>query len=90
MEIDKRRTSPHKPSTNGAVERFHRTLNSMLAKVVSEQQRNWDEYLPSVMMAYRATQHSNTGYTPNKLFLGREGKAPIDVAYGLPSEEKGL
>ena len=88
MEIDQRRTSPYKPSTNGTVERFHRTLNSMLAKVVSEQQRDWDEYVPQVMMAYRATQHSSTGFTPNKLFLGRESKAPIDVVLGLPGEER--
>ena len=90
MEIDKRRTSPYKPSTNGTVERFHRTLNSMLAKVVSEQQRDWDEHVPYVMMAYRATQHSSTGFTPNNLFLGRESKAPIDVVLGLLSEEKEL
>ena len=30
MEIDKLRTTAYKPSTNGVVERFHRTLNSML------------------------------------------------------------
>jgi len=28
LEIDKLRSSPYKPSTNGMVERFHRTLNS--------------------------------------------------------------
>ena len=33
--VDKLRTTPYKPSTNGIVERFHRTLNSMLGKVVS-------------------------------------------------------
>jgi len=36
MEIHKRKTSPYKPSTNGVVERFHRTLNTMLAKVVDD------------------------------------------------------
>jgi len=46
MEIDKLRTTAFKPSTNGVVERFHRTLNSMLGKVVNESQRDWDEGLP--------------------------------------------
>ena len=32
MEIDKLRTTAYQPSTNGAVERFHRTLNIMLGK----------------------------------------------------------
>jgi len=30
LEIDKIRTTSYKPSTNGALERVHRTLNTML------------------------------------------------------------
>ena len=36
MGFDKIRTSPYKASTNGAVERLHRTLNAMLRRVASE------------------------------------------------------
>jgi len=39
MEIDKIRTTAYKPSTNGALERVYRTLNTMLGKIVSKQQR---------------------------------------------------
>ena len=46
LGIDKIRTTPYKASTNGAVERFHRTLNATLGRVVSESQRDWDEKLP--------------------------------------------
>jgi transposase InsO family protein len=49
MEIDKLRTTAYKPSTNGTVERFHRTLNSMLGKVVNDSQRDWDDRLPFVL-----------------------------------------
>ena len=87
LEIDKLRTTAYKPSTNGVVERFHKTLNSMLGKVVSETQRDWDDRLPSVMAAYRAAVHSSTGYTPNRLFLGRENRMPVDLAMGLPLHE---
>jgi len=41
-----------------------------------------------MLMSYRATQHSSTGFTPNKLFLGRKVKAPIDVVLRLPAEDK--
>jgi len=87
MEIDKLRTTSYHPSCNGVVERFHRTLNSMLGKAVNESQRDWDERLPLVLAAYRATPHESTGMTPNKLFLGHEVRMPIDLVMGLPPEE---
>jgi len=59
MEIEKLRTTVFRPSCNGVVERFHRTLNSMLAKAVSDSQRDWDERLPLVLSAYRATPHES-------------------------------
>ena len=39
--IEKLRTTAYKPSTN-QVERFHKTMNSILAKTVAENQRDWD------------------------------------------------
>ena len=87
MEIDKLRTTAYKPSTNGVVERFHRTLNSLLGKVTQENQKDWDKRLPFVLAACRATVRSSTGFTPNKVFLGRENRMPVDVVMGLLSEE---
>jgi transposase InsO family protein len=88
LHIDKVRTSPYKASTNGAVERFHRTLNAMLGKVVSEKQRDWDEWLPLVMTAYRASPHTATGHSPNKLTFGRETSMPVDIVLGRPEEDR--
>src|SRR6218665_2280109 len=79
LHIDKLRTSPYKPSTNGRVERLHRTLNSMLAKLITGSQRTWDFHLPFVMSAYRSTEHEGTGYPPCRLFLGRDVTLPIDL-----------
>ena len=84
LEIDKVRTTSYHPRCNGLIERFHRTLNAMLAKVVSTHQRDWDEMLPYVMAAYRASNHEVTGFSPNYLVFGRENRAPLDVVFGLP------
>ena len=61
------------------LERFHRTLNSMIGKVVSASLRDWDVWLPTVMSAYRASTHSATGYSPNNLVFGRENRMPADI-----------
>ena len=82
MGTDKIRTSPYKASTNGVVERLHRTLNAMLGRVVSESQKDWDERVPVVMAAYRAIRHEATGYSPHFLMFGREVGAPIDILMG--------
>jgi hypothetical protein len=84
LGIDQLRTTAYKPSTNGLIERFHRTLNSMLGKAINQNQRDWDEHLPSVMAAYRATEQESTGFTPNFLFLGREARAPVDLLVESP------
>jgi len=38
-------------------------------------------------MAYRATVHNSTGFTPSRLFLGRECRLPVDLIMGLPVSE---
>ena len=63
MAVDKIRTTLYKPSTNGNIERFHATMHSMLAELVSEQQRDWDQCLPAVAFAYRSTVQESTGFS---------------------------
>jgi hypothetical protein len=90
LQVDKLRSTAYKPSTNGVVERLHRTLNSMLGKVVKEHQKDWCEHLPFVMAAYRATRHNSTQFSPNFLTFGREVRAPIDIVLGRPEGEDSL
>ena len=69
------------------VERFNQTLERLLSHYVADHQRDWDVQLPAMLMAYRATPQSSTGYTPAYLLFGKELCLPQDVAYGLPSGE---
>jgi len=53
----------------------------MLGKIVSEQQRDWDNHVAYVLAAYNATEHSATGHTPNMLVYGRELRFPNELMY---------
>ena len=86
LQIDKLNTSAYKPSTNAACERFHRSLNTLMGKVVASCQTDWDEHLPYVMAALRASRHESTGYSPNFLMLNREVRSPADLVYGLSDD----
>ncbi|XP_065182524.1 uncharacterized protein LOC135813352 [Sycon ciliatum] len=50
-------------------------------------QRDWDVQLPGILLAYRTTPQSSTGYTPAYLLFGREVCLPQGVAYGLPCDD---
>ena len=88
LQIDKLRTTFYKPSTNSACERWHRTLNSMLAKCTEKSQKDWDDRVPDVLAAYNSSVHTSTGYSPNFLIFGRENRAPIDLVLGIPKAEE--
>mgnify|MGYP003692029265 CR=1 FL=1 len=66
------------------VERFQ--LNAYIL----ENQKDWDLYLPYIIMAYRSTVHESTAFSPNILMLGRETTTSLDLMYEMPSEMKSI
>ena len=82
LEIDKTRTTAYHPQSDGLVERFNRTLQTMLSMYCKKDQSDWDQHLPYVLMAYRASQQETTGATPNSLVFGREINLPVDILAG--------
>ena len=87
LNIDQTRTSAYHPMGNGQVERFNRTIEAMLAKVVKESQRNWDYHLQKALLAYRTAVHETTGFSPYHLNFGRSPTLPIDIILGNLSGE---
>ena len=70
------RTSSYHASSNGVVERLHRSLHSGLSHYVNANHKNWDEVVPYYLMSHRATPHTTTGYSPFYLLHGREMVLP--------------
>ena len=81
LEITQTRTCPYRPQSDGLVERLNRTLIDMLSKFCGDNCDDWDEHLPYLMCAYRATVHESTKCTPNVLMLGREITLPVDLMF---------
>lgn len=79
LDIEKTRTTPLHPQSDGQVERYNRTLIEMLRGKLRDSQEDWDLQLQPCMMAYRSSVHESTGETPNMLMLGREIEVPLDV-----------
>ena len=86
LQIDKRHTTAYHPQCDGQVERFNRTLTTMLSMYVEKNQKDWDRWLPQVLLAYRSSVHESTGATPFALLYGREARLPVDLCFPCPTE----
>lgn len=84
LGIHKSRTTPYRPSGNGQVERYNRTLMDAVRCYIDSQPKTWDKYLGPLAGALRSAVNRHTGYTPNRLMLGREVNVPATLIYGPP------
>lgn len=75
LEINKTRTTPLHPRSDGMIERMNRSVNDMLSKYTKSNQNDWDDYFDFITMAYNSTPHES----PYKLIYGREMSFPIDI-----------
>ena len=85
LGIHKTRTTSFRPQSDGQSERNIKTLIKMMA-IATEQRKDWDECLPYIGMAYRATPQESTGFSPNFLMFGRELAMPVDIMIPLPED----
>ena len=87
LGIHKTRTTPLHPQSDGMVERFNRTIQQHLSKMVGENQVDWDKHIPLFLMAYRGSVHNTTKATPSKMLFGREIRLPCDLMFGSPGDK---
>lgn len=69
------------------VERFNLTLETQLAKFVSDHQRDWDHHLQLLTMAYRTSVHDTTGETP-AMMMERNLQLLVYLFIGRPDDEQ--
>ena len=69
-------TAPYHPTGNAVCERMIGTLTTMIRTKIQDTTHEWDTIIDTVMMAYRATPHASTKFSPNHMMLGRNIKLP--------------
>ena len=88
LHIKSIRTTAYHPQTDGLVERFNKTLKSMLRKYATESGKEWYKLLPYLLFAYRDVPQSSTGFSPFELLYGRSVCGPLDVLRGAWEAEE--
>ena len=82
-QVRKIRTTPYRPETNGACERFNHTLINMLGTLPKEFKKNWQEWVSTLTHAYNCTASNATGFESYFLMYGQEHQLAIDIEYGV-------
>ena len=79
-------TTAGRPSCNGRVERVHHSLNRLIAKHISDNQKTWDQIIDTMVYEYNCTVHSSTGFSPYELWWGKQPLSPVDLKCTVSSE----
>lgn len=72
-------SSAYHPQSQGAVERFHQTLKTMLRTYCLSSGRDWAEGLPLLMFAIREAEQESLGISPADLVFGHTVRGPLKV-----------
>ena len=81
LGVEKIRTTPYHPQTNGSAERVHQTLQHMIGKLDPEKRKKWPAHIGSIIIAYNSTRSLVTGYSPYYLMFGWRSRLPIDLLF---------
>ena len=81
LGVEKIRTTPYHPQTNGSAERVHQTLQRMIGKLDPEKRKKWLAHIGSIIIAYNSTRSLVTGYSPYYLMFRQRPRLPIDLLF---------
>ena len=70
LQIQKLNTTAYHPECNGANERMHSTLYTILRALTENNGRDWRAKLPYALFVYRNMIHKGTGYSPHQALFG--------------------
>lgn len=67
----------YRPQTQGAIERFHQTLKSMIKTYIYAHEKDWDVGIPFLLFAARDSVQESLGFTPFELVFGHQVRGPL-------------
>ena len=83
LGIEKIRTTPYHPQTNGSAKRVHQMLQCMIGKFDPEKRQKWPAHIGSIIIVFNSTRSLVTGYSPYYLMFGRRPRLAINLLFPM-------
>ena len=77
LGIKQYKSSAYHPESQGALERFHQTLKTMIRIYCTENSRDWDEGVHLLLFAVRESVQESLGFSPFELVFGHAVRGPL-------------
>lgn len=79
LGIKQFKSTAYHPQSQGALERYHQTLKTMLRAYCEEYPDDWDKGIPFLLFATRDSPNESTGFSPFELVYGHEVRGPLKL-----------
>ena len=76
LGIKQYKSSAYHPESQGALERFHQTLKTMIKMYCIENSKDWDEGVHLLLFAVRESVQESLGFSPFELVFGHAVRGP--------------
>ena len=77
LGIKQYKSSAYHPESQGALERFHQTLKTMIKMYCIENSKDWDEGVHLLLFAIRESVQESLGFSPFELVFGHAVRGPL-------------
>ena len=77
LGIKQYKSSAYHPESQGALERFHQTLKTMIRMYCSENSKDWDEGVHLLLFAVRESFQQSLGFSPFEIVFGHAVRGPL-------------
>ncbi|XP_027894500.1 uncharacterized protein LOC114157600 [Xiphophorus couchianus] len=81
LQVTHNQASAYHAQSQGALERFHQTLKSLLRGYCVELNQDWEDGLPWLLLAAREVVQESTGFSPNELVFGHAVRGPLKLLH---------
>ena len=72
-------SSAFHPQSQGALERWHQTLKTMMKIYCFETEKDWDEGIHLLLFAARESVQESLGFSPFELVFGHTVRGPLKL-----------